>query len=70
MECGALEGPRSGAVYSQMRSFRLVESVVSGLLKSSTKAASSAITLLAQSALLKDCWQSVQAMAQQGGGEV
>ena len=59
MEWGALEGPRSGAVYSQMRSFGLGESVVSGLLKSSTDAASWAITLLAQSALLRDCCQSV-----------
>ena len=70
MECEALEGPRSGAVYSQMRSFRLGESVVSSLLKSSTEAASWAITFLAQSALLRDCCQSVQAMARQGGGGV
>ena len=40
MECGALEGPKSEAVYSQMRSFGLGESVVSALLKSSTEAAS------------------------------
>ena len=45
--------------YSQMESFGLEKSVVSAPLKSSIEAASWAITLLAQSAVLKDYCQSV-----------
>ena len=59
MECGALEGPRSGAICSQTRSFGITESVVLALLKSSNEAARWATTLLAQSAMLRDCCQSV-----------
>ena len=45
--------------YSQMQNFGLGESVVSAPLKSSTEVTSWAITLLAQSALLKVYSQSV-----------
>ena len=45
--------------YLQMQSFELGELVVSAPLKSSTEAASWAITLLAQFTLLKDYCQSV-----------